>query len=130
MSKILKITFEDGREIEADYNPLHFEIGNWKFKKWEEENIIPNLLMDLEEYAMREFDLIKESDQKEIEDFSDFAILQQVRIRHLSVGEYKIQNPNITNQSFVSRFTEIINRGNDAEIDNALTMLEKNYRIK
>lgn len=135
MNKIKKIIFED--ETSLEYRELSLEELNNnryrfynQFRLFEETILDFHILLDIEEYAKEKFGLIDEDEQLEIEDFSDFEILQQVKIRHLSAGENDIQNPNITNQSFVSRLTEIINRGNDAEIDNALTMLEKNYRIK
>ncbi|KFC19351.1 hypothetical protein [Chryseobacterium sp. FH1] len=141
-TRIVKIVFEDGSDYEFKELPKeHFEQKypgnkhwiNFKFNRQYpdfEERIISDLRLDVEEYAIEQYSLIPKRDQKKVDDFDDDEIEAEFINRGLTIEDHHIQNENITNDSFVTRFINVINRGNDAEIENALTMLEKNYRIK
>lgn len=107
----------------------HF-IWNEQQQDWEEDHIIPYLKMDLEKFAKQEYSLIDEDEMIELDEFSDYEIMTECIRRKLSVSHADISNENIINQDFVNRLIEIVNRGNDNEIDETLEILEKKYHIK
>jgi hypothetical protein len=105
---------------------------NYHFNKQQEdfeENLLSKFKLDIEAYAKSEYNLIHRREQKTVDDFDDDDIEGEYISRGLGVNEY-IENENIINESFTARLAEIVNRGNDLEIDEALEVLEKKYRIK
>ena len=87
-------------------------------------------MTDIEDYAKDEFDLIDADDKDDISVFDDDDILDEAEKRGLHLNNASIENENIINENFPIRFAEIINRGNDIEIDEVLETLEKKYHIK
>lgn len=85
-------------------------------------------MLDLEDYAKESFNLISEDEQKDLSDYDNDEIEFEMERRNLGRSVFK--NENINNESFIDRFVNIVDRGNDFEIDNILEMLEKNYKIK
>lgn len=132
MSKIVKIIFEDATEIEYEEKPKESFPSPWAYWKhytdWEEDNILPRLLTNVEQWAKDQYNLMDKVDEKEIEDFTDWEIKDEFDNRGLKPK--LLFNENIINQDFISRLVKIIEYGADSEIDKALEMLEKAYRIK
>lgn len=136
--RIKKIIFEDGSEKEfipetqkyIDDKPavLQWRI-NRQLIRWEQDEILPYLLTDIEEYAKDEYNLIDEDDKDDISDFDDDDLLKEAEKRGIHINNTSIQNENIINQNFLSRFAQIINRGYDIEIGKILDELEKKYHI-
>jgi hypothetical protein len=136
--EIHKVIYSDGSEVVFEKKPLEYfsEKNSWQqeyhFKSqiitFEQKHIFPNLKTDLENYAKNEYDLIDENDQQELNDYSDFEIEYEFISRNLK--QYKFENENIINKDFLSRFVNIVNRGNNYEIDSVLEALEKTYHIK
>ena len=137
---IKKIIFDDNSEEEfiptfpeyfEEWNPLR---KSWHLhhqrSKWEQNKLFHHLATDLEDYAKDEYDLIDEDDIKDIEDFYDEDIIAEAKRRKLHVNHPELVNENIINQDFISRFVNIIYRGNDIEIGEVLEELEKKYHIK
>lgn len=118
--------FNKYSEAEKKWNRNRF------LMKWEKEVIFKNILTDIEDYAKDEFDLV-ENDEYDfkipLEDCSDEAFREEAKDRGLLLLD-KIENLNINNESFIPRFVEIINRGDDFEINQILENLEKKYKIK
>lgn len=86
-------------------------------------------MTDIEEYAKDEYNLIDEDDKDDISDFDDDDLLKEAEKRGIHINNTSIQNENIINQNFLSRFAQIINRGYDIEIGKILDELEKKYHI-
>jgi len=135
MTKIVKIIFEDGSEIEYIERPLedfskysmpHYMFGR-QHRNWLEDIVLPRF-PDLESWAKDKYGLIDADREKSLEDFSNWEIERELRDRCITPN--LIRNESITNQDFVSRLVEITDRGDDSEIDKALYILEKAYRIK
>ena len=135
---IKKIIFEDGSEKEfipelPKYIDDKTEI-KWRTSRqlirWEQEEILPNLLTDIEDYAKNEYDLIDADDKYDLSEFTDDDILDEAEKRRLYLNNASIENENIINEDYLVRFAEIINRGNDIEIGNFLDDLEVKYHIK
>lgn len=134
---IKKIIFDDGSEKEftpelPKYIDDKTEIKwrtNRQLMRWEQEEILPNLLTDIEDYAKDEYNLIDEDDKDDISDFDDDDLLKEAEKRGIHINNTSIQNENIINQNFLSRFAQIINRGYDIEIGKILDELEKKYHI-
>ena len=135
---IKKIIFEDGSEKEFipetqkyidDKSVLSWQI-NRQLIRWEQEEILPNLLTDIEDYAKNEYDLIDADDKNDLSEFTDDDILDEAEKRRLHLNNASIENENIINEDYLVRFAEIINRGNDIEIGNFLDDLEVKYHIK
>ena len=135
---IKKIIFEDGSEKEfipetqkyiKDKSVLSWRI-NRQLIRWEQEEILPNLLTDIEDYAKNEYDLIDADDKYDLSEFTDDNILDEAEKRRLHLKNDSIKNENIINEDYLVRFAEIINRGNDIEIGNFLDDLEVKYHIK
>ncbi|MEC5157080.1 hypothetical protein [Chryseobacterium sp. MP_3.2] len=136
--KIVKITFENGSEKEFKELPLEKFVKEISFrpeyhfkrqhKEWEEDILLPNLMTDIEDWAKDQYDLIEKSELKNIEDFSDGELLFECCSRDLVLNE--MHRESIVNANFIQRIIDISYRGNDLEIDNALEILEKKYRIK
>ena len=136
---IKKIIFDDGSEEEykfiepEGFNELDELRKSWQKhydrEKWEQKKLFRHLATDLEEYAKYEYNLIDEDDKDDISDLHDDDILQEAEKRGIHINNTFIQNENIINQNFLSRFAQIINRGNDIEIEKILDELEKKYHI-
>lgn len=136
MSKIVKVIFDDGEELEYVEKPIEaFEkegkddrvvkmLFNRQHREFE-ESIIESLKLDIEEYARREYDLV---DDANISKYSDEQILEEAEYRSLLPEDYS-QNTNIYNQDFIDRFSVIINRGDDVEIEKMLQLLEYRFKI-
>lgn len=135
---IKKIIFEDGSEKEfipelPKYIDDKTEIKwrtNRQLIRWEQDEILPYLLTDIEDYAKYEFDLIDADEKYDLSEFTDDDILDEAEKRRLYLNNASIENENIINEDYLVRFAEIINRGNDIEIGNFLEELEKKYHIK
>ena len=134
---IKKIIFDDNSEEEfiptfpEDYQEWNELRKSWYLNhqrsRWEQDKIFHHLATDLEDYAKDEFDLTEESD--DLDDYDDQAILAEAEKRRLHVKNLSLENENIINQDFLSRFLKIINRGNDIEISKILDQLEKQYHL-
>ena len=135
---IKKIIFEDGSEKEfipelPKYIDDKTEIKwrtNRQLIRWEQDEILPYLLTDIEDYAKNEYDLIDADDKYDLSEFTDDDILDEAEKRRLYLNNASIENENIINEDYLVRFAEIINRGNDIEIGNFLDDLEVKYHIK
>ena len=135
---IKKIIFDDGSEKEfipelPKYIDDKTEIKwrtNRQLIRWEQEEILPNLLTDIEDYAKQNYDLIDEDEKDDISDFDDDDLIMEAEKRKLHLRNASIKNENIINENYLDRFAEIINRGNDIEIGNFLYDLEVKYHIK
>ncbi len=137
---IQKIILDDKTEVEFgfiapkdcdtcdDFRKRYWTIG--RRVQWEQKNIFPELETDLEQYAKDEFDLINSDKQKTISNYDDDYLLEEAEKRGLHFNSASIANENIINENYLSRFAEIINRGNDIEIEGFLENLEKKYHIK
>jgi len=138
--KIVKIIYSDESFFELPpIKPLEVYIsgdpkGNNKkrrdydrqFLKMDDE-IIPNLCADnLEEYACNEFDLTKEDDieEKQIEDFQDDEIMEEIRNRKL-LGNYN----SIISEQFLTRFSKIMEKESQILLENLLTEFEIKLNI-
>ena len=138
--KIIKIIYSDESFFELppikpleDYTPGDHR-GNYnkrkdydrQFLKMDDE-IIPNLCAyNLEEYACNEFDLTKEDDieEKQIEDFDNIEIMEEVRNRKL-LGNYN----SIISEQFLNRFSKIMEKESQILLDNLLTEFEIKLNI-
>ncbi|MEA1849235.1 hypothetical protein U9K52_09950 [Chryseobacterium sp. MHB01] len=139
-NKIVKVVLEDGKTIEYKEQSIeHFrktgQSENWvkhqffnQYTNWE-KNILTYFQLDIEEYAKDEYDLIDEDERKDISDFDDDDILEAAEYRGILPESVELENENIMNEDFVSRFVTIIDRGNISEIENTLEFLEFKYKI-
>ena len=115
---IKKIIFEDGSEKEfipelPKYIDDKTEIRwrtNRQLIRWEQEEILPNLLTDIEDYAKQNYDLINEYEKDDISDFDDDDLIKEAEKRKLHLRNAEIINENIINENYFVRFAEIINR--------------------
>ncbi|SHF17047.1 hypothetical protein [Chryseobacterium vrystaatense] len=137
-SKIIKIVMEDGSSFDYKEKPIdHFgskEVESTKYKffnqhKHWEEKALSYFNLDIEDYAKDLFDLIDSDEKNDISDFDDEDILMEVESRCLLPEAVELENSNILNEGFVDRFVNIINRGDNSEIENALAFLEFKYKI-
>lgn len=133
MNKIVKVIYEDGSFSEIkNINPLeksedkkeqwlNRRMYNRQFVSFEEEILDSLDENTIEDYATERFDLIKEDDveEKDIDDFSDDEILQEVRDRKL-LGK----NASVLSESFIIRFSKIMEKENQILIDTLLTEFE------
>jgi len=133
MNKIIKVIYEDGSFSEIkNINPLeksedkkeqwlNRRMYNRQFVSFEEEILDSLDENTIEDYATERFDLIKEDDveEKDIDDFSDDEILQEVRDRKL-LGK----NSSVLSESFIIRFSKIMEKENQILIDTLLTEFE------
>lgn len=139
--RIIKFETEKGifdfwdfpKEFFTKKYPENPHMANYKFhnqRKDFELKMMSHFELDFKQYAIEEYGLICESEQKEITDFSDNEIEAEFISRGGFIETSVLQNENIVNETFLSRFITIIDRGNDAEIEQALNSLEEKYRIK
>ncbi|MDV3749317.1 hypothetical protein CMU21_15905 [Elizabethkingia anophelis] len=140
MSRIVKVIMSDGETLEYKEKSLESfntngytesmvkYLFNSQHERFEEE-ILSNMNIDLEDWAKEEYSLVDEDEVKSLEDYNDDEIQEEADCRGLKYG-YDLQNSNILNSEFIDRFIEIIDRGDAFQIDNTLTLLEKNYKIK
>lgn len=136
MSKIVKVIFDDGEELEYVEKPIESFLNqrgderlikilfNRQHRQFEEK-IMESLNLDVEEYAKKEYDLIEENDMT---NYTDEQILEEAEFRNLIPEDYS-QNTNIYNRDFIDRFSVIINRGDDVEIEKTLQLLEYRFKI-
>jgi len=92
-----------------------------------EKSILEDLNQDtVEEYATDYFDLISEDDaeEKDISDFSDEEIMEEVRDRKL-LGS----NNSIISEQFITRFSKIMEKESQILLDNLLTEFESKLNI-
>ena len=97
MNRIIKVIYQDGSELEPK-NITPLEISDDKQQQWRnqvrynrqfrsfEEDILDDLDEDIvEDYAKNRFHLVEEDDveEKNINDFSDDEIMDEVRARKL-----------------------------------------------
>jgi hypothetical protein len=139
MAQIVKVIYDDGtemipaREIKPRREAKEGE-NQWRanreyqnqFIRFEDQ-ILENLNQDnLEEYAAGNFDLISEDDVEKttIDDFDDNEIMQEVRDRKLLGGINTI-----ISESFITRFSKIMEKENQILLDNVLTEFEKKLNI-
>lgn len=140
MSRIVKAIMSDGEILEYKEKTWKSFEGNGisdrqakesfnnQYRRFEEE-ILSNMNIDLEDWAKEEYSLVDEDEVKDLDDFSDDEIRNEATSRTL-FKDKSVHNQNILNSEFIERFIEIINRGDEFQIDNTLTLLEKNYKIK
>lgn len=136
MSKIVKVIFDNGEELEYLEKPIEtFEkegrdervvkmLFNRQHREFE-ESVIENLNIDVEEYAKKAYELVEDNS---INQYSDEQILEEAEWRSLLPEDYS-QNTNIYNQDFIDRFSVIIDRGDDVEIEKMLQLLEYRFKI-
>lgn len=139
-SKITRIVMEDGSSFDYEEKPIdHFRktaISETKakdrfynqYKYWEEE-ALSYFNLEIEDYAKERYDLIDSDEKKDIGDFDDDDILMEAELRCLLPESTELENSNILNEGFVDRFVNIVNRGDNSEIENTLSYLEFKYKI-
>ena len=140
MSRIVKVIMSDGETLEYKEKSVE-EFKNsgscdmsagYLFKRQYlvfEESVLSKLNIDVEDWAKDEYGLVDQDEVKSLDDYSDDEIQDEVNFRGLK-NDCDLHNANILNSDFIDRFVEIINRGDEFQIDNTLTLLEKNYKIK
>lgn len=139
-NRIVKIVLENGKSIDyKERNIEHFrktgQSESWvknqffnQHQNWE-KNALTYFNIDIEEYAKAEYDLIDEDERKEISDYDDNDVLSEAEYRGILPVSAELQNENILNEDFVTRFVTIVNRGDTAEIENTLSFLEYKFKI-
>lgn len=138
--KIVKILLDNGtsREI-GEIKPLsHFEEKYPENNKWYwqrcyerqfnnfEDDIIEFLNeSNVEEYAKDHLNLVEEDDvkEKDISDFTDAEILEEMKDRKLNKGG------NIITSSFIERFENIVKAENSILLDELLYQLETKLNL-
>jgi hypothetical protein len=138
--KIVKILLDDGTSREVgEINPLsHFEEKHPENNKWYlqrcyerqfnnfEDDIIEFLNeSNVEEYAKDHLNLVEEDDveEKDISDFTDSEILEEMKDRKLNKGG------NIITSSFIERFENIVKAENSILLDELLSQLETKLNL-
>jgi len=141
MAKIIKVILDNGEEKEVkNIKALsHFEQENpdrnkWYYQRCYErqflsfEDEIMYLLDDdnLKDYAESNFYLVDEDDveEKELSDFSDAEILEEVRSRKIFGN-----STNIITEDFLLRFSKIIEKENALLLENLLVDFESKLNI-
>jgi len=137
--KIAKVIFDDGSEMvpKREIQPKReLEVGENKWRALREyerqflsfeDKILEHLDQDnLEDYATSNFDLTKEDDieEKDISDFKDEEIMEEVRDRKL-LGVYN----SIISEQFITRFSKIIEKENQILLDSILTEFENKLNL-
>lgn len=138
--RIVKVIFDDGTEKEPkDILPL--VISEDKSEQWKQNRIYERQFRDFENkilrsldqgtvetYATDYFDLVSEDDiddeEKDISDFSDEEIMEEVRDRKLLGGDNSI-----ISEQFITRFSKIIEKENQILLDSLLTEFENKLNI-
>ena len=138
MNRIIKVIYQDGSVLEPE-NITPLETSEDKQQQWRnqakynrqfrsfEEDILDNLDEDIvEDYAKDRFDLVEEDDveEKDINDFSDDEIMDEVRSRKL-LGS----NNSIISEQFITRFSKIIEKESQILLDNLLTEFETKLNL-
>lgn len=138
MNRIIKVIYQDGSELEPK-NITPLEISDDKQQQWRnqsrynrqfrsfEEEILDGLDGDIvEDYAKDRFDLVEEDDveEKDINDFSDDEIMDEVRARKL-LGS----NNSIISAQFITRFSKIMEKESQILLDNLLTEFETKLNL-
>lgn len=132
MSKIIKVILDNGDELKfIRKNKEDFpdnKLRDYHFNRQRdafEINLLRYFNLNLEEWARDEYNLIDESS---IGRYTDEEILKEAEFRNL-MPEDCSQNTNIYNQDFIDRFSVIISRGDDVEIEKMLDLLEYRFKI-
>lgn len=138
--RIVKVIYEDGSVKEAkDITPL--VISEEKKEQWKynriyerqfrdfEKQILKDLIQDtVEEYAVDYFDLVDpdevDNEEKDISDFKDEEIMEEVRDRKLLGGDNSI-----ISEQFITRFSKIIEKENQMLLDSLLTEFENKLNL-
>jgi len=139
MKQIVKITFSDGTELEAEnIKPLELdgtESYADKYKKeyfWQkqfndfEDEILGNIQEhNIKHYAEWNLEIKTEDDieEKEIEDFTDDELLEELRHRR------RLSTTNIVNEDFLDRFSKIAEKENSIFLEDLLTTFEKRLNL-
>lgn len=138
MNRIIKVIYQDGTELEPK-NIIPLVVDEDRTQQWRnhikyyrqfkrfEEDILDDLDQDtVQEYAESKFDLINEDDveEKNIEDFSDEEIMEEVRHRKL-LGN----NNSIISEQFITRFSKIMEIESQILLDNLLTEFESKLNL-
>lgn len=138
--RVIQIVMEDGSSL--NYEEKNIDHFRKKFisenaakthfynqhSDWE-RNVLSYFSLDIESFAKQEYDLIDADEKKDINDFDDSDILDEAESRGILPVSVDLENSNILNEGFIDRFVKIINRGNNAEIENTLDFLEFKYKI-
>jgi hypothetical protein len=141
-TKIQKVFFTDGTVKElTNIEPINYIEGEDRADRWKKERIFKKQfkefdksLLDffeddvIEKYASWNLNMINEDDvdkdEKEIDDFSDKEILEEVSSRKLFGS-----NNSIITQDFIVRFSKIMDKENQMVLDNLLSDLEEKLKI-
>lgn len=140
MNRIVKVIYQDGTEKELK-NIIPLVISEDKKEQWKnntpykrqfrdfEKQILKDLDQDtIESYAVDYFDLVDsdevDSEEKDISDFKDEEIMEEVRDRKLLGGDNSI-----VSEQFIARFSRIMEKENQILLDNVLTDFENKLNI-
>jgi len=139
MAQIVKVIYDDGSEMIPDKEIIPLVIPEDGSNKWLhirnytrqfssfEDDILNDLNQDnIEEYAENNFDLVKEDDidEKDISDFSDEEIMEEVRDRKI-LGS----NNSIISEQFITRFSKIMEKESQILLDSLLTEFEHKLNL-
>jgi len=139
MNKIIKITLQDGSEIELkDIKPLVVSENKTEqyknSKTYEkqftpfEEKILDNLNRDvIRDYAIDWLDLIDEDEieEKGLYEFDNEDLLEEIKAR----GLLEDSDDSIITEDFISRFRRIIEKENPFTLSDLLTELENKLNL-
>ena len=140
MNRIVKVIYQDGTEKELQ-NIIPLVISEDKKEQWKndrpykrqfhdfEKQILKDLDQDIiETYAVDYFDLVDpdevDNEEKDISDFKDEEIMEEVRGRKLLGGDNSI-----VSEQFIARFSRIMEKENQILLDNVLTDFENKLNI-
>ena len=141
MRKITKIIYDDGSELsQEEIKPME-EIkendnGAERYHKRRKYNnqfrkfqiaILDDIDSDIvEQYALDNFDLINEDEveDKNIDDFGDAELVEELKSRKLLGGK-----TSIISENFLNRFSKIMQIENQSLLDNVLSEFETKLNI-
>jgi hypothetical protein len=138
--KIVKILLDDGTSKEIkEVKPFSFfeekypENSKWyhqnayerQFSNFEDDIIELLDESNIKEYVKDHLNLVEEDDveEKDISDFTDSEILEEIKDRRLGRGK------NIINSIFIERFERIMDAENSILLDNILSELENKLKL-
>lgn len=138
--RIVKVIYDDG-SIKEHENTTPLVISEDKKEQWKynriyerqfrdfEKKILKDLDQDtVETYAVDYFDLVDpdevDNEEKDISDFSDEEIMEEVRDRKLLGGDNSI-----ISEQFITRFSKIIEKENQILLDSLLTEFENKLNL-
>lgn len=138
--KIVKVIYEDGSEKTPKIiSPLvisEYRAEQWRYNRIHERqfrDFEKQILKDLDQetvetYAVDWFDLIDpdevEKEEKDISEFTDTELMEEVRDRKLLGGDNSI-----ISEQFITRFSKIIEKENQILLDNLLCEFERKLNI-